>query len=394
MIDAGRIGGSNMQSAGRRLTGLLAVIALLGCRQAAPSMLQQSLTPDKAAPVSHKVDVSQPGTYSAGLWKYTLTITAPGTRSEGTLGTLLYNGKPVPAAVEGDYYRTPWGDVQWVGDPVVLWGEHGWMLRPPGGTGGRLLPEPWPMVGGPVVMAAVFADADALPADDVTLPWIRDEMGKLGVAAWRMEHRWFALNDQAATIHDTKMVGTLTVRLSPAYEKDRLTVQLGGTEAERVDLPRTDGATALVRKRMGVVRPQTFYLAFRVDRAAPDWPVPLRVGPDADGTTVAVEGVREVVIRLPGDSRSGLVWTVREVRGDGLLTSSVTYTGWPQFVPGASAEAERAGTGHVENVFRVVDTGKTDIVLEHRRPWQADQPAEKAFKVTLDVRSVPEAARP
>ncbi len=66
-----------------------------------------------------------------GRWEYRLKVTHPGTKSEGSWGTLSYDGKKVPEGTTvNDFYRTPWGKIYWVGMPASKWGGHGWMLEP------------------------------------------------------------------------------------------------------------------------------------------------------------------------------------------------------------------------------------------------------------------------
>lgn len=100
--------------------------------------------PEKKARRPKPIDPNKPGTYSFGKWKYSLTITAPGTRSEGRWGQLLYDGKKLPIPEVNDYHRTPWGMIYWVGDPRPRWGEHGWLSSPSPRVKrkGKLLPAP------------------------------------------------------------------------------------------------------------------------------------------------------------------------------------------------------------------------------------------------------------
>jgi inhibitor of cysteine peptidase len=86
--------------------------------------------PEKQPPKPEPIDPKKSGTYSFGKWKYRLSITAPGTRSEGKRGELSYDGQKLPAAELNDHYRTPWGLIYWVGDPEMIWGLHGWMPAP------------------------------------------------------------------------------------------------------------------------------------------------------------------------------------------------------------------------------------------------------------------------
>jgi inhibitor of cysteine peptidase len=84
----------------------------------------------KQPPKPEPLDPNKSGTYSFGKWKYSLTVTAAGTRSEGKRGELSYDGKTLPAAETNDHYRTPWGLMYWVGDLKTRWGEQGWMPSP------------------------------------------------------------------------------------------------------------------------------------------------------------------------------------------------------------------------------------------------------------------------
>jgi len=131
-----------------------------------------------------------------------------------------------------------------------------------------------------------------------------------------------------------------------------------------------------------------YFLALRVDQAAPNWPRPLDVGPEANGKQVVVRGVREVVIALPGDRDSGLVWVVKRVQGDAPRFSSVRVAGAPQFMPalGPTAGLHRAGT--FENILSVCGTGKSYVDMELKRTWQSDVPPAKRFTVTLDVQTL------
>ena len=344
----------------------------------------------RAAGDSAKVDISMPGTYRSGQWEYRGLVTSPGSKSEGYLGKLSFGGKAVAEPAQGDYYHTPWGDVQWVGSPGVLWGEHGWMPRSPEVRGGRALADPWLEAGGPVVMAMILSEAEASPQGQQVEPWVKEEMQKLGVKTFRTEREWFPLNDQAVTIQDTKMLGTLTARLSPARNAENLSVILNGTDPARLELPRKDGTTRLIRRTLGgVLQTENFYLAFRVDRAAPDWPRPLDIGPESDGKEVVVKGVKEVVIGLPGDKNSGCVWIITGVQGDAPTSSSVKASGEPQFTPAIGTDAGMTRNGIYENILRITGTGKSYVELEYKRTWQTDKPAEKTFKVTLDVQESP-----
>jgi len=192
------------------------------------------------------------------------------------------------------------------------------------------------------------------------------------------------------------MYGTLTARLLAPRDDATLTVVLGGTSPALVNLPRKDGATKLAHQPLSSgMATRDFYLAFRVDRAAPLYPKPLDVGPEANGKVVPVKGAREVVIGLPGDKRSGCVWVVKSVTGDSPWGASVKPLGQVQFTPDVAPQMgiviSRAGI--FENTFRVVGKGRSVVELEYKRTWQTGQPPEKAFRVTLDVQELPATAQ-
>jgi hypothetical protein len=71
----------------------------------------------------------------SGEWAYHVTVTQPGTRSEGRLGELFHKGAPVPkpAAINASV-ETPWGPLYWHGrgdaDGLRLWDDQGWMRAP------------------------------------------------------------------------------------------------------------------------------------------------------------------------------------------------------------------------------------------------------------------------
>lgn len=77
-------------------------------------------------------------TYKAGQWTYVYSITHPGTRSQGALGKLLYDGRPLPPPDDPrDYYDSPLGRFYHAGTPEVPWGDHGWMPADPAAPAGE-----------------------------------------------------------------------------------------------------------------------------------------------------------------------------------------------------------------------------------------------------------------
>lgn len=78
-----------------------------------------------------KADLTRPGTYTAGKWKYTLKRETMGRDTEKSMGTLFYDGKALELKPNvNDYVRTPWGPLYWVGKRLMTWGPNGWMIQP------------------------------------------------------------------------------------------------------------------------------------------------------------------------------------------------------------------------------------------------------------------------
>ena len=91
------------------------------------------------------VNITQPGTYTAGKWTYTLEVRSGGYQTESRTGTLVYDGKRLDLDPEiNDHVRTPWGTMYWVGKRRITWGPNGWMPQrhPKEKRGGKELQVP------------------------------------------------------------------------------------------------------------------------------------------------------------------------------------------------------------------------------------------------------------
>jgi len=88
-----------------------------------------ALATNTAAPKLQVIKTNKSGIYISGKWKYIFTITNKGSKSQGCIGELYYNGKRVIPARFLDLRKTPWGNIVWVGNPPLLWKPKGWMLR-------------------------------------------------------------------------------------------------------------------------------------------------------------------------------------------------------------------------------------------------------------------------
>jgi hypothetical protein len=95
-------------------------------------------------PVDIRIDKRSDKTYKSGLWIYQLGSLHQGTRRKGYRGTLSFSGMVLPEpAKANDHVRTPWGLLYWVGNPVSISGDHGWMPHPKRNqpVGQRVTPE-------------------------------------------------------------------------------------------------------------------------------------------------------------------------------------------------------------------------------------------------------------
>ncbi len=361
-----------------------AIVIAVACAGMQPASAAQPAEKPRAAPL----DLTTTAEYISGRWEYRFTVTAPGSKNEGYRGELFFDGKPVEEpSDDGDFYRTPWGDVSWRGDPVTPAGEHGWMPREKGATGGRAIVEPWRASGAPIVMMMVLVpgpNAPKQPRIQVDR-WIETELSKLGAKEFKVQREWFPLTDQAFVLHETKIYGTLTARQAQPRDDASLAVLLDGSDSSRIELPRRAGATLLVRHTMrSNLESLDLYLALKVEHAAPAWPRPLEVGPESNGKVVTVRGAHEVVLALPGDLASGKAWIVESIGGDSPHGGAAKVAGAPQFVAGPPTKTS-ARPGTFETLLRVAELGTCDVVLAYRDPRQEDAPPEQTFRVTLKV---------
>ncbi|MCK4982151.1 MAG: hypothetical protein KAS17_04455 [Victivallaceae bacterium] len=90
----------------------------------------ESVIKTTPAPKLKIIDFNNSGTYTSGKWKYVYTITNKGSKSQGCLGELFYNGKRVRPLRFLDFRKTPWGEIIQGGVTSVMSGKaEGWMPR-------------------------------------------------------------------------------------------------------------------------------------------------------------------------------------------------------------------------------------------------------------------------
>jgi hypothetical protein len=126
-----------------------AALVLPGCSSSgsAPQQDQSEGVAEEfiaAEPGSPDFDFQSDQVFTDGSWEYRYSVNAPGSKSEGYVGRLFYDGVEVPESQNiNDYYSTPWGEMYWVGNPDTLFGNHGWMASPDAWSpSGVLLHEP------------------------------------------------------------------------------------------------------------------------------------------------------------------------------------------------------------------------------------------------------------
>jgi hypothetical protein len=95
--------------------------------------------PGQQLPGTNQLDLTRPGGYESGKWKYVYTIWSANQPGQGSMGQLHYDGKLVEATALGDAVRSPWGMMYWWG-PLKgknLAGPHGWLPTRPDAVSGR-----------------------------------------------------------------------------------------------------------------------------------------------------------------------------------------------------------------------------------------------------------------
>jgi predicted secreted protein len=98
-----------------------------------------------------------------------------------------------------------------------------------------------------------------------------------------------------------------------------------------------------------------------------------------NGKTVTVKAGTKIQVDLVGVPTAGYIWQVKEAPAFLKKTGETS---------GATSEAQRqpgfAGGSHWEVFFfDVTGTGEGALVIEQRRPWEDDGPADDTFSVTV-----------
>lgn len=209
------------------------------------------------------------GNHTSGKWEYRYSIANKGTRSEGTFGKLLYDGKELPdGGAINDHYSTPWGILFWAGNRPVAFGAHGWMPRPAAHRGpGRLLADP---SGAAVTLVWVKVLTPGRADDQARAepePWVLEELKKLGVESAGVDRDWFVLGGAPVTIHDTKLYGRAVITLEDKQGQG-LTI-LSSTTHKAELARRQDARTVLKCPLKSVMGTLDLYVVAHVETAGP-----------------------------------------------------------------------------------------------------------------------------
>lgn len=368
-----------------------------------------SATPTETKPApTPRIDTSKSGVYRSGRWRYEYTVKHPGERGESCYGKLLFDGEPVARAGSvNEYYQTPWGKFYWAGWPVITIDDHGWVTRAlPGKPAGKKLPSPELTTKKPTIMVQVLVAGKSRKGDQKEIaPWVREELKKRKVKEVRVERDWFPLTEESVTLHDTKMLGRLDIRITTPRDPKALTVTLDGQPTKKFHVRRKVGVTKLVSYAMdNIVAKETFYLALRVDNLSLHVPAAMVIRTESNGKTLAVKDTSRVIIQLPGNRKEGLAWEVVSIDG-----KSVQAQGEVQYLPdlahkkppkkdaiglpvGMEGVLDELGGGVYEVHLRVTGKGKSTVKLAYLSFvdfGSPKKPPEKTFCVTLNVQGVP-----
>lgn len=214
-------------------------------------------------PAAPAVKGTEDGQYTYGRWSYTFEVRNKGSRSEGYHGTLAYGGRVLPAPRINDYAHTPWGPMYWVGEPMVLFGGHGWMPRPVASrpTGRRVAP-PDPLADLVVRVKVIAAERGAPPAED----WIRDSLQAMQVPyGFGSGEQWHVLGKEPMTIIDSRHFGQVFLSLPDAVGEGPFRVQVTGTQPAAIEIPRLLGARKIAHHASSSsIAARDFYFAFEV----------------------------------------------------------------------------------------------------------------------------------
>ena len=110
--------------------------------------------------------------------------------------------------------------------------------------------------------------------------------------------------------------------------------------------------------------------------------VTTRIGADQNGQTVNVAIGQRFAVELVGVPTAGYVWSAKTVPA--FLSAAGETSG---NTTSAQSQPGFVGGNHWEVLmFSATAAGSGELVLEQRRPWETDEPANATFRVTIVAR--------
>jgi len=102
-----------------------------------------------------------------------------------------------------------------------------------------------------------------------TEPWVLEEAKKLGAKEPWVCMDWFPVSLKPVIIHSTKLYGEAALVLRETGADQPLVVEVTGPKGVKIELPRTDGATRVVKHTLeGLGQQLDLYLVFKVSLPA------------------------------------------------------------------------------------------------------------------------------
>jgi predicted secreted protein len=107
--------------------------------------------------------------------------------------------------------------------------------------------------------------------------------------------------------------------------------------------------------------------------------VATRIGAEQNGQTVTVAVNQRFAIELVGVPTAGYVWEAKQVPA--FITRAGEASG---NTSQAQSQPGFTGGNHWEvTMFTATAAGTGEIVMEQRRPWETNEPANQTFRVTI-----------
>lgn len=161
-------------------------------------------------------------------------------------------------------------------------------------------------------------------------------------------------------------------------EKDSTTIENGKEEAGETEKTADDGETAddaeTPPEGNGPVDNG------EVVDGGGEAPVPtdLTLSGELEDEEITIKKGGTLTCELAGNATTGFEWIVKKPEGDTVL-KHLTPDEY-------EVESGLIGAGGVQSVrFEAVEAGTTDVLIEYRRRWEKDKPAEKTFSLKVTV---------